>query len=95
MERISLDESDVRTLSREILATAVKDWKQGLECGAKRYGLISGASIDRDELLEFFFSDYFKLLCSMATQRSPKQIRRALGIPHKTYKEAKAAFDLY
>lgn len=95
MERISLDESDVRTLSREILATAVKDWKQGLECGRKRFGLISGEPISRDELLEFFFSDYFKLLCSMATQRSPKQIRRALGIPHKTYKEAKAAFDFY
>lgn len=94
MKPIHLDETDVRTLSREIIALAVREWKTGLHSGEKKYGLLNSIPINRDDLLEFFYSDYFGLLCAMATQWSPKQIRKGLGMTQRTEKEAKAQFDI-
>lgn len=95
MRKHPLTPDSLKNLSCAILLTAVEDW-QSLEYGKQRYGaIIKEVSVDRDDVLEFFFSDDFNHLVEVATNYTPKQIRRALKIPQETYEEAKEAFDLY
>jgi hypothetical protein len=90
-----LTPDSLKSLSAAILTTAVEDWKT-LDYGKSKYGkIVNGETVDRDEMLEFFFSDDFKNLVRTATNYTPVQIRRALKIPQKTYEEAKAEFDCY
>lgn len=73
----------------------MEDW-QSLEYGHQKYGaIIKEVAVERDDVLEFFFSDDFNHLVEVSTNYTPKQIRRALKIPQETYEEAKADFDLY
>jgi len=90
-----LTPDSLKNLSAAILLTAVEDWKS-LDYGKLRYGaIIKENAVDRDEMLDFFFSDDFKCLVHVATNYTPTQIRRALRIPQETYEEAKADFDCY
>ena len=93
MKKISLDYSDVRSLTRSIIIRAVLDWGL-LKHGEKVYTITDGDGIYRNDLLEFFYSDRFKLFCLNATERSPEQIRRAIGLPYRTFEEAREHFDL-
>lgn len=95
MRKHPLTPDSLKNLSAAILLTAIEDWKT-LDCGKQKYGkIVNGETVDRDEMLEFFFSDDFKHLVHVATNYTPVQIRRAIGITQKTYEEAKTDFDCY
>lgn len=95
MRHHPLTPDSLKNLSAAILLTAVEDWKS-LDYGKLRYGaIIKENAVDRDEMLDFFFSEDFDHLVEVSTNYTPKQIRRALRIPQKTYEEAKADFDCY
>ena len=88
MRWTKLDNSDVRTLSREIIISAVKDW-DALGRGAKKYAVVAGVTVDREELVDFFYSEFFNELVKASTSRSPKEVRRAIGLYADTKLEAK------
>ena len=95
MRRHPLTPDSLENLSAAILLTAVEDWKS-LDYGKLKYGaIIKENAVERDEMLEFFFSDDFKRLVHVATNYTPTQIRRALRIPQKTLKEALEDFACY
>lgn len=66
-------------LAFAILEAAVNDWKS-LEYGAKAEALVGGEIINRKEVCEFFFSNWFVRLCEV-TEYTPEQFRAFLRIP--------------
>ena len=95
MRKHSLTPDSLKNLSCAILLTAVEDW-QSLEYGHQRFGaIIKEVAVDRDDVLEFFFSEDFDHLVEVSTNYTPKQIRRALKIPQEAYEQAKMDFDCY
>lgn len=70
---------DVLDLSFLILERAVEDWK-ALDRGARKEVMVDKEIVEREEVVKFFFSDWFKELC-VPTGYTPKQIRRFIQMP--------------
>lgn len=78
-ERISLDDQDTVNLAEAICERAVEDWF-GLERGKLEYANVTGTRVWRNELIEFFFSEWFTVLLGSFTERPAQQIREMIGV---------------
>ena len=71
---------DAFDLAYCIIERAVEDWK-ALDYGRRSEVFIDKEVAERKEVLEFFFSHWFEVLCDAALDYTPQQIRKALRIP--------------
>lgn len=78
-DSISLDNNDVKNIAEAIVESAVDDWK-ALDYGTRAVVYRHRMEIEREEVLEFFFSHRFGVLLGTFSQRLPSQIRSYLGI---------------
>ena len=80
--RILSEDRDLIDLAYGVLERAVLDWK-ALEYGRKESTMLEKTEwVERDELVEFFFSKWFSKLCE-PLHYSPEEIRAALKIPEE------------
>ena len=77
---LSQPNRDTFDLAYYIIERAVEDWK-ALDYGRRSEVYIDKEIAERREVLEFFFSRWFAVLCDAALDYTPQQIRRALRIP--------------
>ena len=78
-KRIQIDQKDMQNIAEAIIETAINDWRAlgfGKKAVAFRYNYV----IEREEVLEFFFSNRFEALLGTFSQRLPSQIRKYLFI---------------
>ena len=76
---ITIDDRDARNIASAIVTQAVNDWII-LDYGKKPIFIRAKSTVERDEVLEFFFSHRFATLLSIFSQYTPKQIRHAIKI---------------
>lgn len=80
--RVLTDGREMIDLGFGLLERAVIDWKT-LEYGRKESALVEKCEwVEKDELVRFFFSRFFALLCEPLPY-SPEEIRSALKIPEE------------
>lgn len=77
--RVTIDDDDTVKLASAICTRAVEDWKF-LQYGALRSVPYYGDRLYRDEIIEFFFSEWFSRLLECFSYRTPEQIRKYIGI---------------
>jgi len=83
--RVTIDADDVPNLAEAVIEQAVTDWI-ALDYGELDSLRFCGQLVERDKLLEFFFSKWFEILLESFSERTPQQIRRAIKIPGNTIK---------
>ena len=76
---VHIDDKDTVKLASAIWTRAVEDWKF-LQYGALQSIPYYGDRLYRDELLEFFFSEWATKLLECFSERTPEQIRKAIRI---------------
>ena len=76
---ITIDDKDARNIASAIVTQAVNDWIN-LDYGKKPIFIKVKSTVERDEVLDFFFSNRFAALLSIFSQYTPRQIRRAIRI---------------
>lgn len=86
---VTIDGEDTVKLASAICTRAVEDWKF-LQYGALQSIPYYGDRIYRDEIIEFFFSEWFTRLLGCFSQRTPAQIRKAIGITEDMRPEVKS-----
>lgn len=79
-EGVNVDDNDTRTLAAAICERAVVDWI-ALDYGRLQFAKCDGSLVQRQKLLEFFFSEWFEELLASFSRYTPAQIRRAIRIP--------------
>lgn len=77
--RVRIDKDDTVSLASAICVRAVEDWKF-LGNGAIVSVPYYGSRLHREELLQFFFGEWFARLLASFSERTPEQIRSLLGI---------------
>lgn len=78
-DRIELDRNDIKNVAEAICEKAIEDWKS-LDYGNLSSLQVSGETITRAELLDFFFSEWFERLIHAFSRHSPEQIRHYIKI---------------
>lgn len=71
---------DVFDLAYVILERAVEDWK-ALDYGRRSEVIVDKELVERDEVVEFFFSKWFEILLNATLPYTPAQIRRYIHMP--------------
>ena len=88
--RVYVDPKDVSSIAEAICEQAVADWI-AIDYGNLSSLKVSGSTVKRDKMLEFFFSAWFAQLLESFTEYTPQQIRRSIRIPGEsvmTWREA-------
>lgn len=80
-------------LTYVILERAVEDWK-ALEYGRRAEVIIDKELVEREEVVEFFFSKWFEVLCQAALPYTPAQVRRYIKMPENIREILKCAEGL-
>lgn len=76
---------NISDLQGEILAQAVRDWNS-IEQGKLKYAASSDGYVYREELLKFFWSEWFETLVEHCTEYTPQQIRDFIHVPKRAGK---------
>lgn len=76
---------NISDLQGEILAQAVRDWNS-IEQGKLKYAASSDDYVYREELLKFFWSEWFETLVNNCTEYTPQQIRDFIHVPKRAGK---------
>lgn len=84
--RVTIYMDDIPNLAEAIVEQAVTDWI-ALDYGEIDSLRFCGQLVEREKLLEFFFSKWFEILLESFSERTPQQIRRAIKIPGKSVEE--------
>ena len=77
--KVRIDRNDTVNLASAICVRAVEDWRF-LRSGEIVSVPYYGSRIYREELLQFFFGEWFARLLESFSDRTPEQIRTLLGI---------------
>lgn len=72
--------ADIKALCAAIITQAIMDWRK-LDNGRFAKALAAdGNTIKREEVIQFFYSNYFEEMLDAVSSLTPKQVREELGI---------------